>query len=249
TATTIAVQSGWDVEPGPESYFVVAEPGWHFGATGKTSPVQFEIPPRTGNIVQISGRAANIVDAEAPAELSTVTRWLIGGAGISDHGAPPKPTFGIVLSPVRGGAVELNAVSFGEMTNTRTILAGTLILHYWNELGGATDSQLASDLESTSDLLAMTTPGQAERESYIQIGTEILQIKDVLDAGSQYRVSRGVHNSIAQAHAMGTPIYELIQKVVVVPFARDFFGSPFSGSWSYPIFIPDSRLASAEFFV
>jgi hypothetical protein len=32
-------------------------------------------------------------------------------------------------------------------------------------------------------------------------------------------------------------------------FARDFFGSPASGSYAYPVAIPDVRIASAELFV
>jgi Flp pilus assembly protein TadG len=34
-----------------------------------------------------------------------------------------------------------------------------------------------------------------------------------------------------------------------VPFPDGFFGSPYSGSWSYPISLPDVRVGSAELFV
>jgi hypothetical protein len=34
-----------------------------------------------------------------------------------------------------------------------------------------------------------------------------------------------------------------------VPFPPNFFGSPYSGSWSYPISLPDIRVGSAELFV
>src|SRR6185295_15881498 len=30
---------------------------------------------------------------------------------------------------------------------------------------------------------------------------------------------------------------------------KNFFGSPFSGSWSYPVFLPDCRVVSAELVV
>jgi hypothetical protein len=50
-------------------------------------------------------------------------------------------------------------------------------------------------------------------------------------------------------HASQTPVYHLGRKVFVVPFPRDFFGSPASGSFSYPILLPDVRAAAAEFFV
>jgi hypothetical protein len=34
-----------------------------------------------------------------------------------------------------------------------------------------------------------------------------------------------------------------------VPFPLDFFGSPLSGMWSYPVLLPNVRVASAELFV
>jgi hypothetical protein len=74
TATTLTLTSAWDMQPDATSSFTVAESGWHFGATGSTSPVQFEIPNRAEAIVQITGRAANANDEESPAELATVTR-------------------------------------------------------------------------------------------------------------------------------------------------------------------------------
>ena len=36
---------------------------------------------------------------------------------------------------------------------------------------------------------------------------------------------------------------------MIAPFPPQFFGSPYSGSWSYPIALPDVRVASAELFV
>ena len=36
---------------------------------------------------------------------------------------------------------------------------------------------------------------------------------------------------------------------MIAPFPPEFFGSPYSGSWSYPIALPDVRVASAELFV
>jgi hypothetical protein len=36
---------------------------------------------------------------------------------------------------------------------------------------------------------------------------------------------------------------------VIAPFSADFFGSPYCGSWTYPISLPDVRVASAELFV
>ena len=39
------------------------------------------------------------------------------------------------------------------------------------------------------------------------------------------------------------------RRVVVVPFVRDFFGSPASGQYAHPIYWPDVRVAAADFNV
>jgi hypothetical protein len=44
-------------------------------------------------------------------------------------------------------------------------------------------------------------------------------------------------------------LYSLQNKTAIAPFPSGFFGSPYSGSWSYPIALPDARVASAELFV
>ena len=91
TATELTVSPGWAVIPDASSFFVVAETGWQFGALAKSSPVQFAVPNRGGETVQVCGRAANVNDLECSAELSTVTRWQIGGSGTSDVDVPPQP--------------------------------------------------------------------------------------------------------------------------------------------------------------
>ena len=139
TATELTVSPAWTVIPDASSFFVVAETGWQFGALAKSSPVQFAIPNRGGETVQVCGRAANVNDLECSAELSTVTRWQIGGSGTSDADVPPAPFFGLGAGQ-RGGTVELSGVSFTDLTNTSTISAATLTMHYWDELRGRPDS-------------------------------------------------------------------------------------------------------------
>jgi hypothetical protein len=41
----------------------------------------------------------------------------------------------------------------------------------------------------------------------------------------------------------------LAQKIEIMPFPRDFFGSPASGSWAHTVLVPDARIASCELFV
>ena len=121
----------------------MAETGWQFGALTTSSPVQFEVPNRSGEVVHLTGRAANVNNVECAPEISTVTRWQIGGGGTGDSDVPPMPFFG--LGPGQGGGtVELSGVSFTDLTNTRTISAATLTMYYWDELQGTPAIALAS---------------------------------------------------------------------------------------------------------
>jgi hypothetical protein len=76
-----------------------------------------------------------------------------------------------------------------------------------------------------------------------------LEVQQVLSGGMRYEVARGAQTTTAAAHAAGTAVYHLKKKVFVAPFARDFFGSPASGSFSHTVYLPDARIASAELFV
>jgi hypothetical protein len=236
------------VVPDASSYWVIAETGWQFGALSQTSPVQFEIPNRGGETVEISGRAANVSDIECAADLSTVTRWQIGGTNTSDADVPPTPFFGLGLGK-RGGTVELSGVSFSDLANTRTISAATVTLHYWDELGLRPSLALANAIDAQSTLLDLTTAGDGIAGDFVQIEGEVVRLDEVDNGGTLYRVTRGMHGSTAVAHVTGTVIYSLLRRSAIAPFPSRFFGSPYSGSWSYPIAMTDVRVASAELFV
>ena len=248
SGTTLTVSPQWSIEPDASSHFVIAENGWRFGALTKNSPVLFDIPNRAGETIHLSGRAANPNDVECATELSTVTRWQIGGSGGSDAQAPPAPTFGIGAGP-GGGVIELTGVSFPDLANTHTISSGTLTLYYRDELAGPSPISLASS--ATADDLTLNVSGTAAAGAgtYVQLGAEICRIEEVLNGGSQFRVTRAIHGSTATAQAAGCPVYLLISRTMIPPFPRNFFGSPYSGSWAYPIALPDARVASAELFV
>ena len=68
-------------------------------------------------------------------------------------------------------------------------------------------------------------------------------------AGASVQVLRGSHGTPDEAHAAGDKVYALDFKTFVIAFSRDFFGSPASGSFSYPVFLPDVRIAAADFHV
>ena len=247
-ATSLTIAPPWSVEPDATSFFVVAETGWQFGALTTSSPVQFAIPNRSGEVVHLTGRAANVNDVECAPGISTVTRWQIGGGGTGDSDVPPMPFFG--LGPGQGGGtVELSGVSFTDLTNTRTISAATLTLYCWDELQGTPAITLASAVGTGDTLLSLSSAGSAQAGSYIQIELEVIRVETVQNNGTQYSVTRAMHGSQAAAHAAQTPVYHLLSKTLIAPFPPQFFGSPYSGSWSYPIALPDVRVASAELFV
>src|SRR5579871_416821 len=249
TTTKLQLTSAWDTIPNSSSYFVVTEAEWHVAASGTTSPVQFQVVNRTGTIIHITGRAANARNEETPAELCTVTRWVIGGSGATDAAAPPVPSFGLGISQTAAGMLELSGVSFTDLTNTHTISAGTLTIYYWPELGGVQPGTLAQAVGATDTMITLSRAGTALPGTMVQLEAEVVQVAAVLNNGMQYQVTRGMDNSTATAHAAGVNLYELTKKIIIVPFAEDFFGSPYSGSWGYPIPLADCRVVSAELFV
>ena len=248
TATELTVSPAWTVIPDASSFFVVAETGWQFGALATSSPVQFAVPNRGGETVQVCGRAANVNNLECAAELSTVTRWQIGGSGTTDVDVPPEPFFGLGAGQ-SGGTVELSGVSFTDLTNTSTISAATLTMHYWDELRGRPTLALAQAAGIADTTLQLSAAGDATAGSFVQIDSEVIRVEAVANGGTQYQVTRGMHSSPAAAHAAQAAIYTLQNKTVIAAFPPNFFGSPYSGSWSQAVTLPDVRVASAELFV
>jgi len=247
-AISVTVSTTWIVEPDATSFFVVAEAGWHFAAMTKSSPVQFEVPNLAGEVVQITGLAANINDAECAAALSLVTRWQIGGSGTSDADVPGVPFFGLRPGS-SGGSVELSGVSFADLANTQTVSSATLTMYCWDELQGAPTTVLASALGSAETTLSLNTPGPGEAGTILQIETELMRVTGTANAGAQYIVERGVQGSQSVAHVLGTLVYHLAERTVIAPFPDGFFGSPYCGSWNFPILLPDMRVASGLLFV
>ncbi len=247
-ATTLIVSPPWSVTPDSSSYFVVAEAGWHAGASGRTSPVEFVVPNRVGATVQVQGRSANARGEECGAELSPVTRWQLTGGGAGyDLEAPGRPSFGLGLKGE--GTIELVGISFEQLENTRTISAGTLTAHYWDELGGPTAYALSQAVGGEDSTLELNSAGPGEAGDLVQVDGELMRIVERAEGGLRYTVERGVLGSAQESHTAGAPVYHLKQKVFVVPFVRGFFGSRASGNYAYPIYLPDVRIAAAELSV
>ncbi|MCC7176605.1 MAG: hypothetical protein IT159_15535 [Bryobacterales bacterium] len=249
TATTLEAVSRWETEPDASSSYVIAESGWRPGAAGRTSPVEFDIPNRVGATVHICGRAANVNNKECAYELSPLTRWRIGAASAVplDLEPPGKPVFG--LHGTGQGSVELMGIGFEDLANTRTISVGTLTLHYWPELASPTQVELSQALGPEDTLVSLSTAGGALAGSLIQAGAEVMRVVEPLRGGVEYVAERGVQGTSAESHPQGQAVFHLIRKVYILPFRRDFFGSPASGNHSFPIHLPDVRIAAAELFV
>jgi hypothetical protein len=249
TATTLTSTTKWTIEPDTTSFFLIADSSWQFGASSNASPVSFVVPNREGATVQVSGRAANVRDDENAFELSPLTCWRIsGGVGdVLDADIPGQPTFG--LFPAGQGAIELLGIGFTSLTNTRTISAGTLTLCYWSELNGPSLLMLSASMGTTDTEFTVNTATSAQAGDLVQVEAEIMVVQQPVSGGSIFQVTRGSHGSAAASHAGQAAVYFLEKRTFIVPFARDFFGSPASGSYAYPVAIPDVRVAAAELFV
>ena len=249
TPTTITVIGTWSIQPDASSIFVVAEPSWVAGAIAATSPVVFEVPNRQGTTIQVSGRSANVNGRESAYELSPITRWQMGGAAGSalDTAEPPEPDFGLTTNGA--GQVFLSAVAFTTLVNTHSIQSGTLTTYYWDELENGTELELAEELITSATILKLSQANALGVGVVVQIGDELLQIEEQLVGGFQYRVSRGQFGSTPSTHSLPAFVYPLQQKVYIVPFARNFFGSPGSGNFAYSLDLPNSRISAASLFV
>ncbi len=249
TATTLTTTTNWSVEPDATSVFLIANSSWQFGASSSASPVSFVVPNREGVTVHVSGRAANVRDDETAYELSPLTSWRISGAAgdVLDADIPGQPTFG--LFPNGQGGIEALSIGFTSLTNTRTISAGTLVLAYWDELNGPSTVMLSAAMATGDTTFNVTTGVSAQAGDLVQIDGEIMVVQQTLTGGTSFQVARASHGTSAAVHVAQAGVYFLQQKTFIMPFVQDFFGSPASGSYAYPVVIPDVRIAAADLFV
>ncbi len=249
TATTVFVTSPWVVEPDQSTIFVVSENTWHFGGRARSSPARFLVPNRGGQVIQITGRAANAQNIESLEGLALITRHRIGGGGlgVADSDVPPEPAFAVTA---RGdGTLQFSALAFPVLENTQGITTGTFQLYHRDELSGPSTILLATAISSIDTSLTLTSPGSGIADDLIQVEGEILKVTQVSGGGLQYDVERGHCESTPQAHAVNAPVYLLQDRTVIVPFEKAFFGTTVSGAWSRIEPIPNIRLACAELWV
>jgi hypothetical protein len=190
-----------------------------------------------------------VVDEECSYELSPLTRWtILGAAGQAlDTDVSGQPIFG--LYPIGAGSVEALGIAFSDLTNTLSISAGTLTLFYWDELQGPSTILLSAAMGATDSSFTVATAMSATSGALVQIDAEVMVVLESVTNGTAVAVSRASHGTAATTHAAQTGVYLLTEKIFILPFAQEFFGSPASGSYAFPITIPDVRIAAAELFM
>lgn len=249
TDSTLTVAPKWDIQVDDTSNFLIADSSWQFGATAASGPITFAVPNRTGSVIHVSGRSANVHDDECAYALSPLTAWAIsGGAGSTlDQDVPPQPTFGLFATGQ--GAIEVVGIGFPNLINTRSITAGTLSLWYWDEIGGSSPSPLASGITDTAVSITFSTASSAQAGDILQIESEVVVVQQVSADGKALQVNRAGYGTTTSPHVTGTSVYVLARKTFVMPFPTNFFGTSASGSYSYRVVFPDIRIAAADFFV
>lgn len=250
--TTLTVSPGWSVLPDATSTFVVTEGSWRFAAVSATSPVQFEMPFRSGDAIQISGRGANVHNQEGAPDLCPLTRMTLGEQSTEGGGVPPLPSFQIATPG--GGEVRLYQIGFDASEgdrppNTESISSGTLQLFFWDELNLPNPYALSASLDEETTTFSPGMVTEPPPSYNIQIGAEIMTVTAVDPGSNTYSVERGVLGSFPESHSAGDPVMHLDTSFVVVPFSPNFFGNSASLNYIHTFSLPDKRIAAAEFFV
>jgi hypothetical protein len=145
--------------------------------------------------------------------------------------------------------VEVGGIAFSDLTNTRSIEAATFTAIYFDELTAPSNHALAAGVGDSETEIDLAAAGPAQPGDVIQVDREVMRVEDVANGGTRYVVMRGSHGSAAAAHTVGTTVFHLRRKTIIIPFPREFFGSPASGSFTYSVSLPDARIAAAEMFV
>src|SRR5262249_34986665 len=116
-------------------------------------------------------------------------------------------------------------------------------------LNGHPTLVLGGDLDASSNSIAVQIASSLQIGDLVQIDSEVMVIQDSAADNLSFKVTRGAYGTSAVIHSSGSAVYSLEKKTFVMPFAKEFFGSPASGSYAYPVYLPDVRLATSELFM
>jgi len=250
--TNLTITPQWSTVPDLTSVFVIVEASWIFAAVSKTSTVQFEIAYSRGEVIEISGRSANVNNQEASVSLCPITRWALGD-GNPDVGLAGLASF--VITAIGAGNLALSQIGFADTSNTSSVTSGTLQIFHWNELNTPSPYTLAANVDAGSSTILLNLlgsslpyPGQA-----IQIGSgsssEVVIFLSATAAESSYTVDRGQLGSASTAHSAGDAVLPLDNSTIIVPFAPGFFENSAAANYIHTVALPDVRIIAAEFFV
>ena len=212
-----------------------------------------DVPERIGAGVQISARAANAADDEAAYELSPLTRWILGHSGgiDADSRCPAGADFRSRSFSDAGWRAGTGRDRFRHASsNTVSITAGTYTFHFYDEVNGAAPLTLATAIGATDTSIAFGATFATGSPAADRAGDR---------AGDRYEYRRQLRRSRAGFRALrlwplaaaraAVLVYSLSESVLIVPFIKEFFGSPASGDWKYNIALPNVRLASVELYM
>ena len=244
--TTLTITPPWSTTPDATSTFVIVESAWIFAAVSNSSPVQFEIPFSQGEVIEISGRSANVANQEASADLCPMTRIALGH-GNAQYGVADPPTFS--LSAPGGGNLSLFAVGFADTSTATSVTSGTLQLFHWNELNTPSPYALSAAVDELATTIQLNRPITLLFGQTLQIGAELMTNLSVGSENGPYSVKRGVLGSTPSAHSTGDSVFLLDSTAIVVPFAPHFFDNNASANYMHTISLPDVRIVAAEFAV
>ncbi len=244
--TTLTITPQWSTIPDDTSTFVIVEPSWIFAAVSNTSPVQFEIAFSQGEVIEISGRSANVINQEASVDLCPITRVALGD-GNAQYGVADPPTFSLIAPG--GGNLTLYAVGFADASKARSVTSGTLQLFQWNELSTPSPFSLTAAIDLAANTIELNRPITLSFGQTIQIGAELLTNLSASAANGPYAVKRGALGSTPSQHSAGAPVLLLDSTAIVVPFAPNFFDNNASANYMHTISLPDVHIVAAEFAV
>jgi hypothetical protein len=147
------------------------------------------------------------------------------------------------------GTLEVSAVGFEDLENTTTVNAASLTIHYVNEISDAAGGYLLEAVDDSQATFTVSSAGGYEVGRYIQVGREICLVAALELSNDRLTVERAAFGTTAGTHSAGGQVMILQPRSVVMPFPRNFFGSPASGTYCFPIVFPNVRVGAAEMYV